>query len=414
MGIERAAVEALAASGMTMSIAESCTGGLIAARLAGVPGASAVLVSAAVPYSNEAKTAMLGVPGDLVRARGAVSAEVAAAMAEGARSASGADIGLSATCIAGPGGGTGAKPVGLSFVALSDGRETDIRRLVLQGSRAWVREQLVEEALGSMLDRLGAPRPTLMGAVLVVVADEVLQGHTADTNTGEIARALFAAGMPLRSVLTVPDDVDAIADALVGAARGVRMVLVCGGLGPTHDDRTMEAASLFLGVPLEVNPGARRMVERRLSEGHAAGIVRDPSMNAGRLKMATLPRGAAVLENDVGYGPGCVASTAGRAVVLLPGVPSELRHMLGRHVVPMVTGSPGWTTAANHVEEMLYRGSESAIAPFLASLSEDFPDVAVGSYPDLESYSTTIRIVGPEASARRAAARLRGELAAKG
>ncbi|MCI0496907.1 MAG: nicotinamide-nucleotide amidohydrolase family protein [Thermoplasmata archaeon] len=410
MGIERTVVEALSAADLTIAVAESCTGGLIASRLTSVPGASRALLSAVVPYANEAKTSMLGVPADMIAAHGAVSAEAAEAMAEGVRSASGADVGLAVTCVAGPGGGSAAKPVGTAFTAIADIGGTEVRRLHLAGSRAWIREQLSEDALGAVLDRLGTVRPPLVGASLVVVADEVLQGLTADTNSGEIARALFLAGMPLRRVDTVPDDVEAISSAMVEAAREARLVLVCGGLGPTPDDRTVEAAAMFLGRPLAVDPAALWMVERRLVEGHAAGIVPNPTMTDARRKMATLPAGAAVLENDVGYGPGCVAETAGRTVVLLPGVPAEMRHLLGRHVMPLVEGMTAGSIPANHVEEVVYVGSESSIAPLMASLSLEFPDVSIGSYPDLERYRTTIRVVGPEAPVRDAASRLRGTL----
>lgn len=103
--------------GYKIATAESCTGGLIAATLAAVPGASASLERGFVTYSNEAKTAMLGVPYELIREHGAVSREVALAMAEGALAHSPADIVVAVTGIAGPDGGTIAKPVGLVHIA---------------------------------------------------------------------------------------------------------------------------------------------------------------------------------------------------------------------------------------------------------------------------------------------------------
>ena len=104
-------------AGLTIATAESCTGGLIAAALTAVPGASSVLECGFVTYSNESKTQMLGVPAELIVKSGAVSAEVAAAMAEGALERSRADIAVAVTGIAGPDGGSKEKPVGLVHLA---------------------------------------------------------------------------------------------------------------------------------------------------------------------------------------------------------------------------------------------------------------------------------------------------------
>lgn len=105
--------------GLAVATAESCTGGLIAASLAAIPGASASLERGFVTYSNEAKTEMLGVPADLIQRLGAVSREVSIAMAEGAIANSRADISVAVTGIAGPDGGTAEKPVGLVHMAAS-------------------------------------------------------------------------------------------------------------------------------------------------------------------------------------------------------------------------------------------------------------------------------------------------------
>lgn len=104
-------------AGVTIATAESCTGGLIASALTSVAGASLVLECGFITYSNEAKTAMLGVPAELIASKGAVSAEVARAMAEGALKHSKADIAVAVTGIAGPDGGSEAKPVGLVHLA---------------------------------------------------------------------------------------------------------------------------------------------------------------------------------------------------------------------------------------------------------------------------------------------------------
>ena len=111
--------QALTARGLTLALAESCTGGLIGHRLTQIPGSSSYLDRSIVCYSNEAKHELLGVPRAILRRHGAVSAQVAAAMAEGVRRRSRTKIGLSVTGIAGPSGGTPAKPVGLTYIGLA-------------------------------------------------------------------------------------------------------------------------------------------------------------------------------------------------------------------------------------------------------------------------------------------------------
>ncbi len=115
----------LTARRQTLALAESCTGGLVAHRITNVPGSSAYLLAGVVSYGNESKTALLGVPDDLLRAHGAVSAPVAEAMAAGARRAAGATVAVSTTGIAGPAGGSADKPVGLVYIGLADERRAE-------------------------------------------------------------------------------------------------------------------------------------------------------------------------------------------------------------------------------------------------------------------------------------------------
>jgi nicotinamide-nucleotide amidase len=132
----------------TLALAESCTGGLIGHRLTQVPGSSAYVDRGIICYSNHAKIDLLGVPADLIERHGAVSAEVAAAMAKGVRERSGVSIGLSVTGIAGPGGATATKPVGLVYVGLNaDNGETVTREHRFHGDRSVIKQRSSQAAL---------------------------------------------------------------------------------------------------------------------------------------------------------------------------------------------------------------------------------------------------------------------------
>ncbi|MGA8255481.1 MAG: nicotinamide-nucleotide amidohydrolase family protein [Nocardioides sp.] len=137
----------LRAANATVATAESCTAGLLAGRLADVPGSSAYLLGGFVTYANEAKVAEVGVPQELLDTVGAVSAEVAEAMATGARDRLSTDYGIGITGVAGPDGGTADKPVGLVHVCLVVGDEVHPLRLMLGGSRAAIRQRTVVAAL---------------------------------------------------------------------------------------------------------------------------------------------------------------------------------------------------------------------------------------------------------------------------
>ena len=142
-------------AGLKLATAESCTGGLIAGTLTEIAGSSDVVECGFVTYSNQAKTDMLAVPADLIAEVGAVSAEVAEAMAKGALDASAADVAVSATGIAGPGGATPGKPVGLVYLGVCRrGAAAIHERHVFPGNRSAVRQAAVAVALDLLAGRL--------------------------------------------------------------------------------------------------------------------------------------------------------------------------------------------------------------------------------------------------------------------
>jgi PncC family amidohydrolase len=147
MNMEEKVGMLLGQKGMKISVAESCTGGLIAKKITDIAGASDYFEMGVTTYSNRAKELLLGVPGEVLARKGAVSREVAEAMATGVRRLASADVGLSVTGIAGPGGGTPAKPVGTVFVGLSWADRTLVRQFLFHGERGAIREETAEEAL---------------------------------------------------------------------------------------------------------------------------------------------------------------------------------------------------------------------------------------------------------------------------
>ena len=151
---------ALSASGKTLAVAESCTGGLLGGAITSIPGSSLYFSGGVVAYGNSAKISLLAVPPDLIVARGAVSREVALAMAEGVLSLLRADLAIAVTGVAGPGGGSRGKPVGTVWVAVvGSGGVRYAHRFRFPGGREAVRRETVRASLGAAIDvlRSGAP-----------------------------------------------------------------------------------------------------------------------------------------------------------------------------------------------------------------------------------------------------------------
>ena len=141
-------------SGWTLATAESCTGGLLAHLLTEIPGSSEYFSGGVVCYANEAKVVMTGVPRETLEIHGAVSAQVAVAMAEGIRARLNTDVAVAVTGIAGPRGGSESKPVGLTYVALADHAGHEVRRFLWRGDRHQNKLASAEAVLTLLLDRV--------------------------------------------------------------------------------------------------------------------------------------------------------------------------------------------------------------------------------------------------------------------
>lgn len=148
-------VQTLIKRNLTCATAESCTGGGVGYAITGVPGSSTVFTGGVISYNNSVKHGILGVPEEVLVTKGAVSSECAAAMADGVRRQLAADIAVSITGIAGPGGGSAEKPVGLVWFGLASATGVTTEKKIFSGNREAVRSAAIEHALGLLLDATG-------------------------------------------------------------------------------------------------------------------------------------------------------------------------------------------------------------------------------------------------------------------
>ena len=147
MQLEKKIAQKLIATGKTITIAESCTGGLLTHRLTNIPGSSAFLMASIISYSNTAKSKLLKIPASLIQKEGAVSPSVAGLMARNARKLFNTTLSVAITGIAGPTGGSPQKPVGLVFIAVQNRKHLLVDRNLFKGSRIQIKKQATDRAL---------------------------------------------------------------------------------------------------------------------------------------------------------------------------------------------------------------------------------------------------------------------------
>ncbi len=201
-------------------------------------------------------------------------------------------------------------------------------------------------------------------SAIVVIGDEILSGRTQDRNIAQIAAWLNDQGIRLKEVRVVADDIEAIGLA-VNALRPVHdYVFTTGGIGPTHDDITVDAIAAAFGVPVVVNPEARRILEHFYS-GRPGGLT------DSRLQMARTPEGAELVDNPSSGAPGIRMEN----VYILAGVPAIAASMLAGLTGKIRGGHPVISATVGA------RAPESEVADLLRQTEESHPGVAIGSYP---------------------------------
>lgn len=208
------------------------------------------------------------------------------------------------------------------------------------------------------------PRSPREAAALLLVGDELLSGRTRDANLMALATTLGKRGIDVDEVRIVGDRDTAIIEAVDALRHRYRYVFTSGGIGPTHDDVTTDAVAAAFGRSVEVHPDAEARLE-------AFWAARDIEPNAARRRMARIPDGAVLIDNDQSAAPGFRLEN----VYVMAGVPSIFANMLS-HVVHELHAGPRWCSVSVHT-----RLGEGSVAEALGRLQEAWPDARFGSYP---------------------------------
>ncbi|MHB8513285.1 MAG: competence/damage-inducible protein A [Actinomycetota bacterium] len=247
-----------------------------------------------------------------------------------------------------------------------------------------------------------------MNASIIIVGDEILSGHVRDANAHFIATRLSEHGHCLRGVSIVSDHPSDIGDVLLRDLDDSRieLIFVCGGLGPTHDDRTMEAIALALGVELERCEPIAERIQAIAERVKLASFEGDPLGMDGLMKMAYAPAGARALSSSSGVIPAFTLMHASKSVVVLPGPPRELEAVFRESVEPMFLEGTGQQIVRDEIE---HRFPESALAMCLTEAENSFPGAKIGSYPLPDR--VLIRIAGTKDAVEGAAEFVRDGIA---
>jgi len=232
---------------------------------------------------------------------------------------------------------------------------------------------------------------------IFIIGNEILIGEIQDTNTNWLCKEINNMGGAVSRATVLRDVHETIASELAAAiARGPRLIITSGGLGPTADDLTLAAVAAGAGVPLELDHLALQMVKDRYDEFHAQGILAQGGLNPAREKMAWLPAGAQPLHNPVGTAPGVLLEIGECAIVSLPGVPPELKGIFNTSLTPFLEKIFSRGVSVLHTISVRCN-DESLMEPVLSRVTKRHPRVyikslatAPGEFQELDITLTTI------------------------
>ncbi len=214
---------------------------------------------------------------------------------------------------------------------------------------------------------------------LLAIGNELLNGEVRDRNLYTLITALTHDGIRVEAAVLIGDDLSRIAASLLWLLEGAPDVLiVCGGLGPTADDGTLQAVAHALQRPMRESAAARELVEAHYQRLMARGYLAEPGPEEARRKMATLPEGAEPLPNPCGTAPGVRLLHGATRIYCLPGVPEEMEAMLHEVVLPELRACYDLHPEAR-AEVVVHVDDEATLAALLRETQAAFPDVYVKS-----------------------------------
>ncbi|MBP3888173.1 MAG: competence/damage-inducible protein A [Cellulosilyticum sp.] len=206
---------------------------------------------------------------------------------------------------------------------------------------------------------------------IIAVGNEVLYGHTVNTNASYLARSMQKLGISPMYMTVIGDDSDVIKEAVQLAMKRTDVIVLTGGLGPTPDDLTKEVVCEILGLSMEIIPEELEKLKQYFEK-------RERAMTSNNQKQAAFPKEAYILANDCGTAPGCILEQQGKTIILLPGPPKEMKHMFDNYVIPF------FKEKVSHYYESIdikcFGLGESELATRIAPLLGDGEGVNVATY----------------------------------
>ena len=210
-----------------------------------------------------------------------------------------------------------------------------------------------------------------MRAVILTIGNEILKGNTVNTNMAHIGHVLTYAGYEVHRAIIVGDDPNEIAWGIKTSLEAGDLVVTTGGLGPTFDDMTVESISTALGLKTEIHQGELSFLKERYTG-------RSLDLTDGRLKMVRLPVGSRALHNPVGAAPGVYLKHDGKVIVILPGVPAEMKAILDTILPELKTGSRRYAQETFPLDGIM----ESSLAPLIDKIMKKWNGkVYIKSHP---------------------------------
>lgn len=227
-------------------------------------------------------------------------------------------------------------------------------------------------------------------AGILTIGNEILDGHVLDTNSNWIQIRLGLLSVPIVRLVCIRDDYDEIERGLAFLKEKCNLIITSGGLGPTHDDLTLDAIGKTLGRNMVKDKEALEMVRRQYKILSQRGIVHHPDLTEPRRKMAIIPEGAIPLDNTVGGAPGVRIEDGETTIFCLPGVPGELKDIFTSSVEPWIRSRPH-TQYYERIIQFPMR-DESEFSPIIDRVMAKIPQVYIKSMPQQYGTSKVLKV----------------------